>query len=211
MSALLESAIAYAEAGFRVHPCRPNQKEPILDGWQKLATRDPGTIASWWGRRPNANVAIACGGPARLLVVPEAARTEGTGINASTDSVSLFKTVPAHSCTACGPSHLKALVLGCYGLAEKGLGAPNRNRSPRAGLGFGVIHKSERSPPMSLPGLAFAHRRSSAGRARQRAYSNCCSNQIAIARELRVGVGTVSRPQPERPIGNRRRSPSTRR
>jgi hypothetical protein len=150
MSALLESAIAYAEAGFRVHPCRPNQKEPILDGWQKLATRDPGTIASWWGRRPNANVAIACGGPARLLVVPEAARTEGTGINASTDSVSLFKTVPAHSCTACGPSHLKALVLGCYGLAEKGLGAPNRNRSPRAGLGFGIIHKSERSPPMSL-------------------------------------------------------------
>jgi hypothetical protein len=142
MSALLESAIAYAEAGFRVHPCRPNQKEPILDGWQKLATRDPGTIASWWGRRPNANVAIACGGPARLLVVPEAARTEGTGINASTDSVSLFKTVPAHSCTACGPSHLKALVLGVLRLSREG--ARGAEPEPQPEGGFGVWGYSQK-------------------------------------------------------------------
>jgi Bifunctional DNA primase/polymerase, N-terminal/Primase C terminal 1 (PriCT-1) len=68
-NALLTAALAYAEHGVLVHPCRPGRKEPILDAWQKLASLDPSIITSWWSSRSNANIGIACGGPARLLVV----------------------------------------------------------------------------------------------------------------------------------------------
>ena len=65
----LRSALKYAERGLRVHPCRPDRKEPILEAWPKLATLDRKQISRWWQQRPDANVAIAIGGPTRLLVV----------------------------------------------------------------------------------------------------------------------------------------------
>ena len=67
MSAL-EAALGYARRGLRVHPCRPERKEPILEAWPKLATLDQRQVARWWSRRPDAKC-IACGEPARLLVV----------------------------------------------------------------------------------------------------------------------------------------------
>lgn len=66
---LAGAARCFARRGLRVHPCRPGRKEPILDAWQKVATLDQGQIAKWWRQRPDANVGIACGGPANLLVV----------------------------------------------------------------------------------------------------------------------------------------------
>jgi hypothetical protein len=66
---MLRAAHAYARRGLRVHPCRPGRKEPLLKNWQKVATVDPMQITAWWRRWPPANVAIACGGLYRLLVV----------------------------------------------------------------------------------------------------------------------------------------------
>jgi hypothetical protein len=66
---LARAALAYARRGLRVHPCRPDSKLPLLDDWPHHATLDPTTIESWWRRWPTANVAIATGGDARLLVV----------------------------------------------------------------------------------------------------------------------------------------------
>jgi hypothetical protein len=66
---LLTAALTYAKHGFRIHPCRPGRKDPILDAWQKLATLADWQITRWWQQRPNANVGIACGGPGRLLAV----------------------------------------------------------------------------------------------------------------------------------------------
>jgi hypothetical protein len=66
---LARAALAYARRGLSVHPCVPEQKLPLLNDWPNRATLDPRTIESWWRRWPNANVAIATGGGARLLVV----------------------------------------------------------------------------------------------------------------------------------------------
>jgi Bifunctional DNA primase/polymerase, N-terminal/Primase C terminal 1 (PriCT-1) len=61
--------LGYARRGFRVHPCRPDAKLPLLEDWPNRATLDPRTIKSWWRKWPEANVAIATGGAIRLLVI----------------------------------------------------------------------------------------------------------------------------------------------
>jgi hypothetical protein len=62
------AAVALARRGLPVHPCRPDSKLPLLNDWPNRATLDSRTIESWWRRWPNANVALATGGAARLLV-----------------------------------------------------------------------------------------------------------------------------------------------
>jgi hypothetical protein len=60
---LLSAALRYAAAGWPVHPCRPDAKEPLTVHGVKDATTDPATITRWWTRWPDANVAVACGAP----------------------------------------------------------------------------------------------------------------------------------------------------
>jgi hypothetical protein len=62
-------ALGYARRGLRIHPCVPGQKTPLLEDWPNRATLDPRTIESWWRRWPEANIGIAGGGEARLLVI----------------------------------------------------------------------------------------------------------------------------------------------
>jgi Bifunctional DNA primase/polymerase, N-terminal len=57
----LQWALAYAKLGWRVHPCRPGEKLPILQDWPKRATTDRDLIERWWGRSPTANIATATG------------------------------------------------------------------------------------------------------------------------------------------------------
>jgi hypothetical protein len=68
MSAI-DGALGLARRGMRIHPCVPDKKLPLLDGWPSRASLDPRTIEFWWRRWPNANPAVATGGPTRLLVV----------------------------------------------------------------------------------------------------------------------------------------------
>jgi hypothetical protein len=63
------AALALARRGMRVHPVAADRKVALLEDWPNRATLDPTTIAAWWRRWPNANVAIATGGAMRLLVV----------------------------------------------------------------------------------------------------------------------------------------------
>jgi hypothetical protein len=56
-------ALAYAELGWPVFPCRPGAKEPTTRHGFHDATTDPGQIRAWWGRWPDANLAIATGAP----------------------------------------------------------------------------------------------------------------------------------------------------
>lgn len=62
----ITSALAHAAFGFSVFPVGVNAKEPAIEFWRELATRDEEQIMRWWARQPSANVGIAT---ATLLVV----------------------------------------------------------------------------------------------------------------------------------------------
>lgn len=93
----LDAALAYAERGWRVHPCKPRAKTPLLKDWPGKASTDADTITAWWQQWPAANVAIATGGGllvldldgeagqasanGRHLPVTPCARTGGGGVH----------------------------------------------------------------------------------------------------------------------------------
>lgn len=61
-----EAAAGYAQNGIRVFPCVARSKRPHTEHGFKDATTDLAQIAEWWGRWPDANVAMPTSG---LLVV----------------------------------------------------------------------------------------------------------------------------------------------
>jgi hypothetical protein len=81
---LLRGALIYAGRGIPVFPCEAGGKRPLTaDGFLE-ATTDEARIRGWWGRWPNANVAIPTGERSGLLVLDVDA-SEGT------DSVALLE------------------------------------------------------------------------------------------------------------------------
>lgn len=77
MSDLLEEALAYAERGFWIFPCRekpgvqytnkngekiiPPEKTPYIAGGLNSASLDPDQIRTWWTAYPNAMIGLNCG------------------------------------------------------------------------------------------------------------------------------------------------------
>jgi hypothetical protein len=61
------AAIAAAERGWHVFPCRPGDKRPAVDRWEQRACADPERVERYWpsGRH---NVGVACG-PSGLVVI----------------------------------------------------------------------------------------------------------------------------------------------
>jgi hypothetical protein len=84
---LLRGALIYAGRGVPVFPCKAGGKRPLTaDGFLE-ATTDRASIRRWWGRWPNANVAIPTGERSGLLVL-DVDSDEGT------DSVALLEPFP---------------------------------------------------------------------------------------------------------------------
>ncbi|MGV9713983.1 bifunctional DNA primase/polymerase [Gordonia sp. NPDC003424] len=57
----VESALAYAEAGWFVLPVAPGSKNPgsvVGDDWQHKSTRDTEQIRKWWSRNPDYGIAL---------------------------------------------------------------------------------------------------------------------------------------------------------
>lgn len=93
----LREALRLAAMGFKVFPChgvtdgkcdcgkskciaKEAGKHPVLvKSWTAEATTDPDTIRSWWQRRPNANLGLACGEASGVLVVDCDIRPDGDG------------------------------------------------------------------------------------------------------------------------------------
>src|SRR5262245_27417027 len=63
---LTEAATRYAELGYRVFPCIPRDKRPLIEAWQHAATCDVEQVERWWNQTPAANIGIAAAG---LLVI----------------------------------------------------------------------------------------------------------------------------------------------
>lgn len=71
---LLEAALSYGAVGYRVHPCRPDDKRP-LTMWSEAATTDPGTLERYWTRWPNALIGL-CTGSGLVVVDDDRGRDE---------------------------------------------------------------------------------------------------------------------------------------
>lgn len=66
---MLRTALALAQRGMHVFPCRPRQKEPATQHGFLDATVDITVIKQWWASRPDYNVAIATGARSCIFVV----------------------------------------------------------------------------------------------------------------------------------------------
>jgi len=61
-SNLLQAALVYADLGYPVLPCAPNEKRPLTEHGLLDATTDAEQIESWWTCWPDANIAIRTDG-----------------------------------------------------------------------------------------------------------------------------------------------------
>ena len=75
LSAMLAAALAYAEKGWHVFPCKPRQKIPDTTRGHLDATTDAATIRQWWTKSPDANIAVNC--EASSVVVVDIAPRHG--------------------------------------------------------------------------------------------------------------------------------------
>ena len=65
-----DCALKYAVVlGLPVFPLKPKGKTPLTRHGFKEATTNPKQISAWWDNEPMANIGIATGGPAGLLVI----------------------------------------------------------------------------------------------------------------------------------------------
>ena len=62
-----EAAVAAARRGWSVFPCRPGDKRPAVQDWERRACPDPETVAAHWPSERH-NIGIACG-PSNLVVL----------------------------------------------------------------------------------------------------------------------------------------------
>jgi hypothetical protein len=60
---VLRHALAYANRGWPVFPCKPGSKAPDTLHGHLEATTDPARIHAWFANRPDRNLAIATGAP----------------------------------------------------------------------------------------------------------------------------------------------------
>lgn len=58
-----------ARRGWRLHPCKPHDKRPIITAWQDNATADLGVVSAWLETYEGCNWGIATGAASNLLVL----------------------------------------------------------------------------------------------------------------------------------------------
>ncbi len=92
-SALLNAALAYSAMGWRVFPCSPQTKAPLLGnevdpsngkkipktGGVKKASCDPDQVRAWWQRWPNALIGVATGHDRLFVLDFDPRHDEATG------------------------------------------------------------------------------------------------------------------------------------
>ena len=66
---LAAAARSLAAAGAPVFPCEPDGKRPLTKRGFLDATSDPGQVAAWWARTPDANIGLPTGVPSGVVVV----------------------------------------------------------------------------------------------------------------------------------------------
>lgn len=65
---MLDHALAYAARGWAIFPLKPHDKTPITKNGVLDATTDEATIRKWWAKTPAANIGLACGASAIVVI-----------------------------------------------------------------------------------------------------------------------------------------------
>lgn len=78
--ASLHAALRLAQEGYRVFPCNPRTKAPLLrataeGGWKEQASTDPKRIRHWWHRFPDAMIGLPTGANINAVVLDIDAET----------------------------------------------------------------------------------------------------------------------------------------
>src|SRR3954465_13714174 len=74
---MLDAALAYAEAGLPIFPCKPDKTPFTLKG-VKDASIDIDRIKRWWTQWPNAMIGMAMGKPSGVWALdPDAPKGDG--------------------------------------------------------------------------------------------------------------------------------------
>ena len=66
--------------GYPIFPCRPNDKRPMTANGFKDASNDTYQIEKWWGDAPSANIGLATGIDADLLVIDVDIKEDAQGL-----------------------------------------------------------------------------------------------------------------------------------
>jgi len=96
---LLTAALKYADQGWKIFPCGPKSKIPLISKKKggkgvRDATSDKEQITRWWETCPNANIALACGPDSGVYVV-DVDLDEDKGVNGWETLRSLKEEMPA--------------------------------------------------------------------------------------------------------------------
>ena len=60
MMAAPDTILAMAARGWRLFPCQPRDKTPLVRAWQHVATTDPVQLMAWHAQHPSCNWGLAC-------------------------------------------------------------------------------------------------------------------------------------------------------
>jgi hypothetical protein len=68
-STMLRTALALAEKGMRIFPCKPRDKVPATPNGCKDATAGAELIRQWWEYEPQYNIGLATGAPSNVFAI----------------------------------------------------------------------------------------------------------------------------------------------
>jgi hypothetical protein len=66
---MLQIALALAQKGLAIFPCKEGGKEPAAAGGCTAASRNPSMLAHWWGLNCNFNIALATGRASGIFAI----------------------------------------------------------------------------------------------------------------------------------------------
>lgn len=94
---LLNAALHYAKRGWLVFPCKPGQKDPLINGGCRSASNNEETIRTWWTRWPMANIGLACGKASGVYVVDVDVDEGVNGFKSAEEIGALPETMAQHT------------------------------------------------------------------------------------------------------------------
>ncbi len=165
----LAAAIALARYGFSIFPLIPNDKRPLIENWQNLATNDERQVRDWWTRQPDANIGISTenllvidvdprnGGDTTFRALFEQQHTLGEefpptlATRTRANGTHIFYGLPPHTVVRGGASRLGAGVdIKSHGGYVVGAGSAIDNKTYHWKSGYGPDEKDLKWAPQWL-------------------------------------------------------------